>query len=239
MIRPAEFDRHGKVVLVVEDEPAMVRLLKDNLTYDGYEVLVATDGQAGLAMAAKHKLDLMLLDIMLPKMDGLALCREIRERGLQFPILMLTAKNLERDKVAGLKTGADDYLTKPFGIPELLARAEALLRRSDRQKPGTHSFGDVWVDFHSFEARKRGVTVELSPREFELLRYLIENQGRVVGRKEILQKIWGYESSVYTRTVDTHIANLRQKLEDLPSSPSYIQTVHRIGYRFHKPGGDT
>ena len=229
-----DFPHTGSVVLVIEDDPAMVRLLKDNLSYNGYEVIAASDGQSGVMMATTHKPDLVLLDIMLPKMDGLAVCREIRQRRVHCPIRMLSARNLEGDKVAGLKIGADDYLTKPFSIAELLARVEAMLRRFEKTKLGAYSFGNVSVNFESFEARRLGVQIELSPREFEILRYLVENRGRVVQRKEILKKIWGYEEGVHTRTVDTHIAILRRKLEDVPSEPRYIHTVHRVGYKFQE-----
>lgn len=221
-----------KVVLIVEDEPAMIRLLKDNFLYEGYDISVAKDGEAALEMALNRSPDLILLDIMLPKLDGLSVCRELRERGLRTPILMLSVRDLEQDKITGLKIGADDYLTKPFSVKELMARAEAVLRRADRRSFDTYHFGDVELNFISFTATKRGLPVELSPREFEILRYMIDNRGRVISRTEMLERIWGYSSNLHTRTVDSHIANLRQKLEDVPSSPTYIQTVHRIGYKF-------
>jgi DNA-binding response OmpR family regulator len=228
----------ARVVLVVEDDPAMLRLLKDNLAFSGYEVITASDGQAGLAMATEHMPDLVLLDITLPKMDGLSVCRELRQRAVDCPIIMLTARNLEGDKLAGLKIGADDYLTKPFSIAELLARVEAMLRRFDKVRLDTYSFGNVWVNFRAFQARKRGAQIELARREFEILRYLVENQGRVVQRKELLKNIWGYRATVYTRTIDTHIAILRRKLEDVPSNPRYIHTVHRVGYKFQDVFGE-
>jgi len=225
-------EHKGKVVLVVEDEPAMARLLKDTFTYEGYQVAVTGDGTTGLEMATRRVPDLIILDIMLPGLDGLTLCRELRERKVKSPIIMLTARNLERDKVAGLKSGADDYMTKPFSIAELLARAEAILRRTSPDQNRVFSFGDMWVDFGSFEAKRNGVAVDLSPLEFEILRYLVENRGRVVRRSEMLSKIWGYDGKTYTRTVDTHIGNLRQKIGDDSSRPLYIQTIHGIGYRF-------
>ena len=221
-----------KTILIVEDEPAMVRLLRDNLVYEGYEVLVAADGEAGLEMAFERSPDLILLDIMLPKLDGLNVCRQLRERHFGTPILMLTARNLEQDKVTGLKIGADDYLTKPFSVAELLARTEAILRRTGPPRLETFQFGDISVNFTSFEAAKGGRPLDLSPREFEILHYLIEHRGQVVSRSEMLDRIWGYTGQALTRTVDSHIANLRQKIEDLPSEPLYIQTVHRIGYKF-------
>jgi two-component system alkaline phosphatase synthesis response regulator PhoP len=222
-----------RTVLVVEDEVAMVRLLRDNLTYEGYEVLVATDGEAAVEAALQTRPDLILLDIMLPKLDGLSVCRQLRERHLDTPIIMLTARNLEQDKIAGLKIGADDYMTKPFSVLELLARTEATLRRTERKPCNTYTFGNVCLNFENYTATKCGVEIELSPREFELLRYLIENRGRVVGRMEMLVRVWHCGADLHTRTVDTHILNLRQKVEDTPSSPTYIQTVHRLGYRFH------
>ena len=221
-----------KVILVAEDEAAMVRLLRDNLAYEGYEVLVAMDGEAAVETALRARPDMILLDIMLPKLDGLSVCRQLREKHLDTPIIMLTARNLEQDKITGLKIGADDYMTKPFSVSELLARTEATLRRADRKPAYQYCFGTVSLDFGNFTATRGGVPVELSPREFDLLRYLIENRGRVISRTEMLARVWHYEGDLHTRTVDTHILNLRQKLEDTPSNPTYIQTVHRIGYRF-------
>lgn len=221
-----------KKILIVEDEPAMVRLLRDNFVYEGYDVVVATDGEAALTKAFDEKPNLILLDIMLPKMDGLTVCRRLRERHLDTPILMLTARNLEQDKVTGLKIGADDYLTKPFSVAELLARTEAILRRSGQSRTDTYQFGDVVVNFSSFEATKAGRPIDLSPREFEILGYMVQRRGQVISRIEMLDRIWGYDGQALTRTVDSHIANLRQKIEDVPAEPVYIQTVHRIGYRF-------
>ncbi len=210
----------------------MVRLLRDNLVYEGYEVLVAGDGETAVTMAFEQNPDLILLDIMLPKLDGLSVCRRLRERNLEAPIIMLTARNLERDKVTGLKIGADDYLTKPFSVAELLARTEAILRRAGQKRFETYSFGDIDINFSSFEAKKGGKPIELSPREFEILHYMVEHRGQVISRTEMLYRIWGYGGQALTRTVDSHIANLRQKIEDVPSNPVYIQTVHRIGYKF-------
>lgn len=220
------------VVLVVEDEPAMIRLLSDNLRFDGYDVLVASDGEQGCSLALEAKPDLIVLDIMLPKLDGLAVCRRLRDAQVESRILMLTARCLEQDKVTGLKIGADDYLTKPFSLAEFLARAEALLRRARREPLDSYGFGDVSVQFDTHLAWKAGKEVELSPREFEILHYLIANKGRVITRSEMMSRVWGYAGESRTRTLDTHIGNLRQKLEDVPSAPVYIRTVHRIGYRF-------
>jgi DNA-binding response OmpR family regulator len=220
------------VILVVEDEPAMARLLSDNLTFEGYEVVVATDGEAALEIAVNAHPDLILLDIMLPKIDGLTVCRKLREQHVNTPIIMLTARNLEEDKITGLKIGADDYMTKPFSVAELLARTEATLRRASRPPAHLYGFGDVTIDFERFSARKGDQGIELSPREFDILRYMIENRGRVISRTEMLAHIWGYISGLHTRTIDSHVANLRQKVETTPSEPEFIHTVHRIGYRF-------
>ena len=222
-----------KKILIVEDEPAMVRLLRDNFVYEGYDVVVATDGEAALSLAFQEKPNLILLDIMLPKLDGLTVCRRLRERHLDTPILMITARNLEQDKVTGLRIGADDYLTKPFSVAELLARTEAILRRTGQTRVETCRFGDIVVNFSSFEATKAGRPIDLSPREFEILHYMIEHRGQVISRTEMLDRIWGYDSQALTRTVDSHIANLRQKIEDVPAQPVYIQTIHRIGYKFN------
>jgi DNA-binding response OmpR family regulator len=220
------------IVLIVEDEPAMVRLLSDNLTYEGYEVVVATDGEIALEIARDVRPDLIVLDIMLPKLDGMTVCRRLREQHVNIPIIMLTARNLEQDKITGLKIGADDYMTKPFSVAELLARTEAALRRAKPSPFHSYSFGDVTVNFDLFTATKGNAVIDLSPREFDIIRYLVENRGRVISRAEMLAHIWGYVSPLHTRTIDSHVANLRQKVETIPSDPAYIHTVHRIGYRF-------
>jgi two-component system alkaline phosphatase synthesis response regulator PhoP len=222
-----------KVILIAENEPAMVRLLSDNFTYEGYDVLVALDGEAALETAFRSRPDLILLDIMLPKLDGLSVCRQLREGKMNSPIIMLTARNLEQDKITGLKIGADDYMTKPFSISELLARTEAALRRADRKPFETYNFSDIYLNFSNFAATKKGAPLDLSPREFDVLRYMVENRGRVISRSEMLARIWGFSGNLHTRTVDTHIASLRQKIEDFPATPVFIQTVHRIGYRFN------
>ena len=210
----------------------MVRLLSDNLTFEGYEVVVATDGEAALETAREVRPDLILLDLMLPKLDGMTVCSRLREQHVNVPVIMLTARNLEQDKITGLRIGADDYMTKPFSVAELLARTEAALRRANRNPLHSYAFGDVTVNFDLFTATKGNTCIELSPREFDLLRYLVENRGRVIGRGEMLTHIWGYVSALHTRTIDSHMANLRQKVETVPSHPVYIHTVHRIGYRF-------
>ena len=223
-------------VLIIEDEPNMVLGLKDSCEYEGYEVSVARDGKEGLEKAAIEKPDIILLDLMLPLMSGIDVCRTLRTRGIETPILMLTARNQEIDKVSGLEVGADDYVTKPFSIMELLARIRAHLRRAAKQVGDIESFvfGDVELDFKKYAARKGGQVLDLSPREFEILRYLIRRRGEIVTRDELLDKVWGYDSNPVTRTVDNHIARLRQKIEPDPSAPQYIITAHRLGYRFVK-----
>ena len=221
-------------VLIIEDEPNMILGLKDSCEYEGYEVCVARDGKEGLEKTATEKPDIILLDVMLPVLSGLDVCRTLRARGIETPILMLTARSEETDKVVGLEVGADDYVTKPFSIKELLARIRAHLRRA-RKEVGdieSFSFGNVELNFKKYAARKGGQALELSPREFEILRYLIRRRGEIVTRDQLLDEVWGYESNPITRTVDNHIAKLRQKIEPNPSEPQHIITVHRLGYRF-------
>lgn len=221
-------------VLIIEDEPNMVLGLKDSCEYEGYEVAVARDGKEGLEKASTERPDIILLDVMLPVMSGIDVCRTLRTRGIETPILMLTARNQEIDKVVGLEVGADDYVTKPFSIMELLARIRAHLRRAAKQVAEIESFtfGEVELNFKKYAARKGGQALELSPREFEILRYLIRRRGEIVTRDQLLDEVWGYDNNPVTRTVDNHIARLRQKIEPEPSSPRHIITVHRIGYRF-------
>ena len=221
-------------VLIIEDEPNMVLGLKDSCEYEGYEVAVARDGKEGLEKAMSEKPDIILLDVMLPLMSGLDVCRTLRRRGIETPILMLTARSEETDKVVGLEVGADDYVTKPFSIKELLARIRAHLRRATNQvvEIECFSFGDVELNFKKYAARKGGHALDLSPREFEILRYLIRRQGEIVTRDQMLDEVWGYHNNPVTRTVDNHIARLRQKIERDPSDPQHIITVHRLGYRF-------
>ena len=221
-------------ILIIEDEQNMVLGLKDSCEYEGYEVSVARDGKEGLEKASTEKPDIILLDVMLPLMSGMDVCRTLRTQGIETPILMLTARNQEIDKVIGLEVGADDYVTKPFSIMELLARIRAHLRRAAKQvaEIETFTFGDVELSFKKYAARKAGQELELSPREFEILRYLIRRRGEIVTRDQLLDEVWGYESSPVTRTVDNHIARLRQKIEQDPSNPQHIVTVHGLGYRF-------
>jgi two-component system alkaline phosphatase synthesis response regulator PhoP len=224
-------------VLIVEDEPDMILGLKDNFEFEGYEVITAPDGAAGLERARSAKPDLIILDIMLPKLSGLEVCKSLRGEGYSNPIIMLTARGQEIDKVVGLELGADDYVTKPFSIRELLARVRAILRRTEGKKKRLerYRFADVELDFEIYRARKGEEPLDLSPREFELLRYLIERKGETVSRDRLLEDVWGYESYPSTRTVDTHIAKLRAKIGDSGSEPRYILTIHGSGYKFVDP----
>jgi DNA-binding response OmpR family regulator len=221
-------------VLIIEDEPNMVIGLRDTCEYEGYEVSVARNGKEGLEKAATDKPDIILLDVMLPVMSGLDVCRNLRKRGIETPIIMLTARSQETDKVVGLEVGADDYVTKPFSVKELVARIRAHLRRAAKQvvEIENFTFSDVELNFKKYTALKHGQALDLSAREFEILRYLIRHRGEIVTRDHLLDEVWGYDSSPVTRTVDNHIARLRQKIEPDPSQPQHIITVHRIGYRF-------
>jgi two-component system alkaline phosphatase synthesis response regulator PhoP len=207
--------------------------LRDGFEFEKYAVEMATDGEEGLRLAARGDHDLMILDVMLPKKSGLDVCRELRKNGSSTPIIMLTARGQEIDKIVGLKLGADDYVTKPFSFMELLARVEAVLRRVSRNAAGEEfSFGDIALDFRTYQATKKGEPLELTPREFRILRYFIDHVGEVVSREALLNHVWGYDSSAFTRTVDTHMARLRQKVEDIASEPRHLITVHRVGYKF-------
>ena len=223
-------------LLLVEDEPGLVMTLTDRLEAEGYDVESATDGDQGLARATSGAYDLVILDGMLPGRDGFDVCRTLRQRGVQTPILMLTARGQVVDRVVGLKLGADDYLVKPFEMAELLARIEALLRRAPRPVSSTvgetYRFGDIHVDFRKAEVTRDGQPLELSAREFKLLCYFIEHRGATLSRDELLNEVWGYNAMPSTRTVDVHIAWLRQKLEPLPRRPQYIHTIHGLGYKF-------
>jgi DNA-binding response OmpR family regulator len=222
-------------ILLVEDEPSLVLTLTDRLVSEGYRVETAGDGNSALARAEETPFDLVLLDVMLPGKNGFDVCRDLRQRGVSTPVLMLTARAQVVDRVVGLKLGADDYLTKPFEMIELLARIEALLRRSRGPAAtvtGTYAFGSVTVDFRRAEVTRDGVPLSLSALELKLLRYLIENRGLVVSRDELLDQVWGYDASAHTRTVDVHVASLRQKVEPQPGRPQFIVTVHRLGYKF-------
>jgi DNA-binding response OmpR family regulator len=223
-----------KRILVIEDEPQMRLGLRDNLELEGYEVETATDGTEGLAKAATFSPDLVLLDVMLPKKNGFDVCRELRARASSMPIVMLTARSAETDKVLGFELGADDYVTKPFSISELLARVRAVLRRAGTQPAQADAIriGDLEVDFKLHQARRGKERVEFTAREFDLLRYLVEHTGRVVTREQILNEVWGYEEFPTTRTIDNFVAKLRQKIETLPHAPEHILTIHGSGYKF-------
>jgi len=222
-------------LLLVEDEPSLVLTLTDRLRAEGYDVEAAEDGEVGYRRALEGGFDLLLLDVSLPAKGGFEVLRDLRQRRVETPVLMLTARGQVVDRVLGLKLGADDYLTKPFDLLELLARIEAVLRR--RSGPGAtaadaYAFGDVRVDFRRAEVVRGGTPVELSSLEFKLLRHFIEHRGQLLSRRELLEKVWGYPGVLQTRTVDVHVASLRQKLERHPAKPEFIVTVHRMGYRF-------
>lgn len=220
-------------ILLIEDEEALRMTLSDRLRSEGYVVDLADDGQVGYEKAIRLPFDLIILDIMLPRCNGLDVCRGIRLAGLATPILLLTARGQTVDKVVGFKLGADDYVTKPFDTMELMARIEALLRRSaPRGGQDVYKFGSICVDFRGTQVTRDGEPVYLTAKEFELLRYLIECSGKTLSRDEILGEVWGYDSGTFSRTVDVHVASLRQKLEDLPKKPKWIVTVPGRGYKF-------
>ncbi len=220
-------------VLVIEDNPDLAYGLRNSLEIAGHEVLVAGDGPEGVVQARMGRADLILLDLMLPGLDGYRILRTLRGEGVETPVLILTARGEEADKVLGLRLGADDYVTKPFGVLELLARIDAVLRRSSAsQRPAVHErFGDVEVDLDGRRVSRRGVPVDLTPKEFDLLVELLRQRGRVVPRRDLLEAVWGYDSDVVSRTVDTHVAELRRKLESNPSTPTHILTVWKVGYK--------
>ncbi|OFW11788.1 MAG: DNA-binding response regulator [Acidobacteria bacterium RIFCSPLOWO2_02_FULL_67_36] len=223
-----------KRLLLVEDEPGLVLTLTDRLAREGYAVESSADGESGLERAAKEPFDLVLLDVMLPRLNGFDVLRDLRRRGIETPVIMLTARGQVTDKVVGLKLGADDYVTKPFEMMELLARIEAKLRRA----PATphpaegYQFGDMRVDFRRADVMKNGEPVEVSAREFQLLKYFIEHRGATLTREELLNEVWGYNAMPSTRTVDVHVAWLRQKIEPNVRHPQFILTVHGLGYKF-------
>jgi len=222
-------------ILLVEDEPSLVLTLSDRLMNEGYRVETAGDGEEALTRAEGGGFDLIVLDVLLPRKNGFDVCRDLRQRGQDTPVLMLTARAQVVDRVVGLKLGADDYLTKPFEMMELLARVEALLRRGRSPlatSAETYSFGAVQADFRRAEVRRDGQPLSLSALELRLLRHFIENRGLVLTREALLDRVWGYDATAVTRTVDVHVASLRQKIEPNPSRPQHIVTVHRLGYKF-------
>jgi DNA-binding response OmpR family regulator len=220
-------------ILIVDDEPEMVRGLQDNLRFEGYQTISAADGERALTLALSEAPDLIVLDLMMPGLSGWDVCRTLRERGIDIPVIMLTARAEETDQVLGLEMGADDYVTKPFSLRELLARIRAVLRRpGPRMKFETFAFGDVRLNPRTRQAFKAGRPVGLTRKEFELLRYLVEHQGEILTRERLLNEVWGYDHYPTTRTVDTHILRLRQKFETDPERPIHILTAHGQGYRF-------
>jgi two-component system alkaline phosphatase synthesis response regulator PhoP len=221
-------------ILVVEDEPNMVAGLRDNFEYEGYQVITARDGVEGLEKALEESPDLVVLDVMMPRMSGLEVCKQLRAKRGSIPIIMLTARGQEVDKVVGLELGADDYVTKPFSIRELLARVKAVLRRTSvvPKDQDCRSFGEVEVDLRKCRVLKSGKPIDISSKEFELLKYFIVHSGETLSRDRLLEEVWGYDNYPTTRTVDTHLVRLRQKLEPDPEQPQFFLTVHGTGYRF-------
>lgn len=225
----------GKKILLIEDEAGLIRTLTDRLVKEGYEIELARSGDVGLKKAIEKSFNLIILDIMLPQKNGLDICRDLRQRNILTPIIMLTAKGEITDRVVGLKLGADDYLTKPFDMLELLARVEALIRRSSipvSNSMDTYEFGLIRVDMRKSKVERQDKVVELSAREFALLRYFIEHRELIISRNELLDAVWSYDAMVSTRTVDVHISLLRQKLEVNPHHPQHILTIYGLGYKF-------
>lgn len=224
-----------KKILVIEDEPGILLGIRDEFESEGYDVVTARDGEEGLESVKKEKPDLIILDVMMPRMDGYEVCKLLRKDEDQTPIIMLTVKDKEIDKVLGLELGADDYVTKPFSLRELAARVKALLRRTD-EKPRAvdrHRFGSIELDFKKYEAQKKGVAIDLTPLEFHMLRLLIQREGEVVSRDDFLDRIWGEDNTFISyRTIDSHIANIRKKIEDDPASPRHILSIRGGGYKF-------
>src|SRR5487761_835837 len=222
-------------ILIVEDEAALATTLKDRLLKEGYAVNVAHDGNSGMEKATRDPFDLLILDLMLPGQNGLSICQKLRQLGSNAPILMLTARRQTMDKVIGLRTGADDYLTKPFKMVELLARVDALLRRAGPGKStgsARYQFGDLQIDIRSTEVTREGQPVALSAKEFQLLKYFVEHRGATLSRDELLKEVWGYGGQPTTRTVDVHVAWLRQKIERDPKNPQFVVTIVGLGYKF-------
>ncbi len=224
-----------KKILIIEDDISILRGLKDNLTYEGYTVITETNGEKGLQLALEKKTDLILLDIMLPGMNGYEICRKMKKEKPELPIIMITARGSEMDKVSGLDIGADDYVTKPFSLPELLARIRAAFRRikDEPDIPEYYSFGNITLDFKKFKAFRENHEIKLSGKEFAIMEYFIKHEGEAVHRHDLLNEVWGYEAIPTTRTIDNFILDLRKKLEENPSKPRYIESVRDIGYRFN------
>ena len=225
-----------KRILIIEDDPAVLKGLKDSLQEEHFEVLTEEDGELGYREAKKENIDLIILDLMLPSKNGIDICKDLRKGGVNTPILMLTVKKEEVDKVLGLEIGADDYVTKPFSIRELIARVKALLRRKGdlKKEIEEYSFGNISVDFKKQEAFKKKESIELSATEFKILKHFIQREGEIVTRDQLLDDVWGYDNFPTTRTVDNHILALRKKIEDDPSHPVHLLTFHKAGYKFVK-----
>jgi DNA-binding response OmpR family regulator len=224
-----------KKILIVEDDPGILLSLKDEFESEGYEISAAEDGEKGFKMAKQQKPDLIILDIMLPFQDGYEVCKRLRMEGDTTPIIMLTVKDKEIDRVLGLELGADDYVTKPFSLRELMARVKSVLRRTEERTKdlATYGFGQVELDFKKYEAKKKGKKLELTPLEFQMLKLFIQRKEQVVSRDDFLDKIWGEDNTyVSFRTVDSHIANIRKKIEDNPSNPKHIISIRGVGYKF-------
>jgi DNA-binding response OmpR family regulator len=221
-------------ILIVEDEPNMVTGLRDNFEFEGYQVLTASDGVSGLERALADSPDLVILDVMMPRMSGLEVCKQLKAKRPSIPIIMLTARGQEVDKVVGLELGADDYVTKPFSIRELLARVKAVMRRAHAlpKEKECYSFGDVEVNLRTCQVSRKGKSLDVSSKEFELLKYFLCHSGEAIGRDRLLEEVWGYDNFPTTRTVDAHIVRLRQKLEPKPEDPHFFLTVHGTGYKF-------
>ncbi len=223
-----------ETVLIIEDDSTMLRGLKDNFVYAGYNVLTACDGETGLDAALNVKPDLIILDIMLPKINGYEICRLIRKEKLDMPVIMLTAKGEESDIILGLNLGADDYVTKPFSIKELLARAAAFLRRRKQKEKERYKFGDFLFDTQACKLSKNGREIKLSPKEYKLLELFLKKQGKAITRDEILNAVWGYNSFASHRSVDRFVTTLRSKIESDPHNPIFIHTLREIGYKFEQ-----
>jgi len=221
-------------ILLVEDEPKMQQIVKENLELEGYKVDIAGDGLTGVQKLLDNSYSLVLLDVMLPKMSGFDVCRKAREKGVSTPIIFLTARGEEVDKVVGLELGADDYITKPFGLRELLARTKAVLRRAEGSSGGPAEkmkLGSVEVDFKMYTASRAGTSLQMTPKEFELLKFLWQHRNQSVSRDQLLANVWGYDENISTRTIDNFILKLRQKIEDDPAKPAHIITMHGLGYK--------
>lgn len=227
-------ERPTPKILVIDDEPAILAGIRDSLEYEQYQVLTADDGQQGLKLALEEDPDLVILDVMMPKLSGFDVLRKLRENRIRGSVILLTAKNAEQDKVRGLKLGADDYVTKPFSVVELLARVQAVLRRTDppRDQLRRVACHDLVIDFEKLEGTKGGRPLDLSPRHYKILRMFVENPGKVISRNELLDKVWGYDHYPTTRTVDNHIVQLRKQIEDVPAEPTLITSVRGVGYKF-------